>query len=94
MIIKGNLDLRNSNIESLGELTQVNGYLNLFECKDLKSLGNIKKIKDALVLYGCENLKNLGKLKYCGKILIYNSRITETYIKQYKPDLIGKIIYV
>ena len=45
MIINGNLDLRKSLIESLGELTEVNGNLQLENCHQLKSLGKLKKLK-------------------------------------------------
>ena len=68
MIIKGNLDLRRSSIESLGELTEVNGKLQLENCHQLKSLGKLKKIKKNLSLN--DEIETLGDLEEVGEDLL------------------------
>ena len=88
MIIEGNLDLRKSSIESLGELTGVNGKLQLENCHQLKSLGKLKKIKKNLSLNDeietlgdleevCEDLllQRCGNLKDLGKLKTVNGTI-------------------
>lgn len=45
MIIKGDLSLQNSNIESLGNLKEVHGDLNLGGCRNLKDLGKLEIVK-------------------------------------------------
>ena len=43
MIINGDLYLKETNVESLGELTNVNGRLSLWNCEKLKDLGKLLK---------------------------------------------------
>ena len=43
MIINGNLILRNSSIQSLGDLTKINGDLKLQNCENIRTLGKLKK---------------------------------------------------
>ena len=50
MIIKGELNLGESSIESLGELTEVKGDLYLRDCVNLKNLGNLKTVGGDLYL--------------------------------------------
>jgi hypothetical protein len=64
--IGGNLDLGEMNIESLGNLTSVGGYLNLFSCKNLTSLGNLTSVGRDLYLRHCDNLTSLGNLTSVG----------------------------
>lgn len=61
MIINGNLDLERSSIESLGNIKEIKGELNLISCKKIKSLGNLKKIgKD---FYSNDEIESLGDLQ-------------------------------
>ena len=90
MIIKGNLDLGNSNIESLGKLIEVNGYLYLSNCKNLKDLESLEIVGN-LFLRNCENIKSLGNLKRVnGSLSLKNSGITREYIIKEKPFLLDK----
>lgn len=50
MIIKGNLDLSESRIESLGNLEEVNGDINLRYCHNLKDLGYILECSSRIEL--------------------------------------------
>ncbi len=71
MIIKGNLDLRRSNVESLGNITKVFGYLLLENCENLKSLSNLKEVKNSLSLN--TQIESLGKLEKVGEDLYLQS---------------------
>jgi hypothetical protein len=62
------LDLRRTDIKSLGNLVRVDGNLYLSE-SDIKSLGNLERVDGYLNLYGCENLQSLGNLEYVGGFL-------------------------
>jgi hypothetical protein len=70
MIINGNLNLSNSTIESLVELKEVRGNLELWDCYNLKSLGNLEKVNGNLYLNNCRNLKDLGNLKEIGELVL------------------------
>jgi hypothetical protein len=59
-MITDDLDLSYSDIESLGNLTSVGGFLNLYK-SNLKSLGNLTSVGGFLNLYK-SNLKSLGNL--------------------------------
>lgn len=78
MIIKGDLDLRNSSIESLGNLKKISGDLNLRYCQFLKDLGELKEIGG---IFDIENssLKSLGKLKHLEYGLIANASSLESF---------------
>lgn len=83
MIIKGNVDLiENESLESLGELREVHGDLNLAGCYNLTTLGKLKIVKGFLVLHFCRKPESLGDLQKVGKqIVIYKSGdITESYL--------------
>jgi hypothetical protein len=67
--IGGDLDLRRTDIESLGNLVRVEGYLDLRKCQNFQSLGNLEYVDGHLNLYGCENLQSLGDLEYVGSVL-------------------------
>jgi len=57
MIVNGNLNLRSSTIESLGNLKEVKDNLFLKGCTNLKDLGKLKKAK-SVTLGLCPNLKS------------------------------------
>jgi hypothetical protein len=63
--IGGNLDLRDSDVKSLGNLVRVEGDLNLTDCKNLVSLGDLEYVGDFLDLRGTD-IKTLGNLEYVG----------------------------
>lgn len=62
MIINGNLILRDSLIESLGNIEEVNGYVDLMGCNNLKDLGKLKIIRNNVTL-NSPKLKSLRNLK-------------------------------
>jgi hypothetical protein len=65
--ILGDVDLIDKQeIITLGNLTEVGGYLNLHNCKNLQSLGNLTEVGSALSLYKCQNLESLGNLTEVG----------------------------
>lgn len=68
MIVKGDLILDSSNIESLGELEKVNGKLSLYNCSDLKNLGNLKTVDGLLDIRFCSSIISLENLEYCRDI--------------------------
>jgi hypothetical protein len=63
--IGGNLELRTMEIETLGNLTSVEGDLDLFSCKSLTSLGNLTSVGGNLDLEGTK-IKSLGNLTSVG----------------------------
>ena len=63
--IGGDLDLRDSDIETLGNLVRVEGVLNLSK-SDIKTLGNLVRVEGGLNLMRCFNLQSLGNLEYVG----------------------------
>jgi hypothetical protein len=65
--IGGDLDLRETQIESLGNLKSVGGYLNL-ERTPIESLGNLQSVGGFLSLEGTP-IKSLGNLKSVGGYL-------------------------
>jgi hypothetical protein len=65
--IGGDLDLRHTPIESLGNLTSVGGYLYLYG-SEIKSLGNLTSVGGYLYLYGSE-IQSLGNLTSVGGYL-------------------------
>jgi len=96
MIIKGNLYLDESSIESLGNIKEIKGNLILWKCYNLKDLGNLEIIRGDLInLMFTKKLQSLGKLKsFDGKrILLYASNITPKYIEEEKPFLLDKCIF-
>jgi hypothetical protein len=63
--VEGDLNLRYSSIESLGDLQFVDGELGLTKCKNIKTLGKLKKVVGNLVL-NHSSIQSLGKLEYVG----------------------------
>ena len=62
----GNIDLRKSDITTLGGLVEVGGYLDLENCKNLQSLGELRSVGGYLDIDYCENLQSLGELRSVG----------------------------
>ena len=71
--IGGDLNLRRTDIESLGNLVRVEGDLDLYECKNTLSLGNLEIVGGSLNLASCKNLQSLGDLRYVGGFLDLSS---------------------
>ena len=65
---EGYLNLRGTNIESLGSLTSVGGSLFLNGCENLTSLGNLTSVGGNLDLRGT-NIESLGNLTSVGNSL-------------------------
>jgi hypothetical protein len=64
--IGGDLDLRRTDIKSLGNLVRVEGNLDLYRCYNLKSIENLEYVGGNLNLFGNKNLQSLGNLEYVG----------------------------
>ena len=62
---EGYLNLRGTNIESLGSLTSVGGSLFLNGCENLTSLGSLTSVGSSLDLRGT-NIESLGNLTSVG----------------------------
>jgi hypothetical protein len=62
----GDLNLWDSNIETLGNLVRVEGNLDLAFCQNLESLGDLKYVGGSLNSAFCQNLESLGNLEYVG----------------------------
>jgi hypothetical protein len=72
--ITDDLDLRDTDIKSLGNLTSVGGTLDLYESK-IKSLGNLTSVGGYLDM-GCSKIESLGNLTSVGGYLdLYESKI-------------------
>jgi hypothetical protein len=61
--MNGDIDLRNSQMETLVGLVEVSGNLVLVNCQNLQSLGNLQSVGGWLDLRLCKNLQSLGKLR-------------------------------
>ena len=87
---QGDLNLRGSLIEFLPKnLTQVNGSLVLFGCKNLKSLPNNLTVNGRLDLEGCKNITSLPS----GLKVKYNLDLRDTNILELPPDLeVGRVL--
>jgi hypothetical protein len=74
--ISGDLDLGDIDIESLGKLVSVKGYLNLYG-NDLKYLGELKYVGGDLNLRGTsvESLNNLERVE--GDLDLFNSSVKD-----------------
>ena len=76
--IEGDLDLTNSNIESLPEGLKVSGDLILSYCENINSLPEGLIVRGNLILEDCINLYSLPKgLKVFGTLYIYTSPLGE-----------------
>jgi hypothetical protein len=78
MIIKGVLNLRGSSIESLGELTEVQGDLYLRDCVNLKNLGNLKKVGGDLYLSNTKIVKFPENFKIGGSLILRDCKNLES----------------
>ena len=65
---EGYLNLRGTNIESLGNLTSVGGSLDL-RGTNIESLGILTSVGGSLFLNGCENITSLGNITSVGGLL-------------------------
>jgi hypothetical protein len=63
--VEGDLDLSRSSIQSLGDLEFVDGYLDLWYCKNIKTLGKLKKVEGELFLE-YSSIESLGELEFVG----------------------------
>ena len=64
--MNGDIDLRKSDITTLGGLVEVGGWLDLFGCENLQSLGKLRSVGGYLYLYNCKNIQSLGNLRSVG----------------------------
>jgi len=79
--IEGDLDLIQSEIESLGNLVSVGGELSLV-ASSIKSLGKLKSVGGNLDLTSTQ-IKSLGNLESVGGGLgLYNTPLSETTTKE------------
>jgi hypothetical protein len=62
--IDGNLDLRGTDIKSLGNLQSVGGFLDLYE-SEIESLGNLHSVGGFLVLDSTK-IESLGNIQFVG----------------------------
>lgn len=62
MIVNGNIDLSDSNIETLGKLKEIKGFINLQVCENLKDLGELKKINGDLKI-SWSKINSIGNLR-------------------------------
>jgi hypothetical protein len=67
--VRDNLQLEHICPKTLGNLVSVDGYLDLFSCKNITSLNSLERVGQYLGLFSCENLISLGNLKYVGDFL-------------------------
>jgi len=72
---KGDLDLRNTPIQSLPDGFKVGGYLNLINCKNLKSLPDGLKVEGDLDLRGTPIQSLPPDLKVGGSLSLYGTPI-------------------
>jgi hypothetical protein len=61
--VEGDLGLRYSSIQSLGELEFVDGVLSLWGCENIKTLGKLKKVEGYLSL-SYSSIESLGDLEF------------------------------
>jgi hypothetical protein len=89
------LRLRGDKIESLGNLTSVEGDLSL-HISTIKDLGNLTSVGGYLYLYGSK-IEDLGKLKYVGgDLILKHTTLLEKYTEEEIRSMIeigGNIIY-
>jgi hypothetical protein len=75
-MITDDLDLSYSDIESLGNLTSVGGFLNLYK-SNLKSLGNLTSVGGSLILYESK-IEDLGNLTSVGgNLILHGTKIED-----------------
>jgi hypothetical protein len=87
--VDGDLSLYSTAIESLGELKEVNGYMDLGNCENIKTLGKLKRVEGGLSLWS-SSIESLGELEFVGKeLLLKYTNITISEL--YKVKVLGKI---
>jgi hypothetical protein len=87
--VDGDLNLRYSSIESLGELEYVGEDLLLSTCKNIKTLGKLKKVIGDLWL-SQSSIESLGELEFVGGALsLWNCQKIKTLgkLKRVEGDL-------
>jgi hypothetical protein len=76
--VEGDLGLRYSSIQSLGELEFVDGVLSLWGCENIKTLGKLKKVDGNLNL-GNSSIESLGELTFVdGRLGLWGCRKIKT----------------
>ncbi len=80
-IFDGDLNLKLTDIISLGNLQSVNGNLDLFGCEKLTSLGNLQSVGGSLDLRLCMDLTSLGNLRSVGGSLDLRSCMNLTSLE-------------
>ena len=89
LIVKGDLNLSNTNIKSLPDDLQISGDLYLRMCTSLKSLPNDLQVSGTLFLTGCTSLKTLPNgLKVGWNLYLRNTSIAKMYSKNEIRDII------
>ena len=94
--IRGDLNLRGSSVESLGNLERVEGNLDLYGTS-IESLGNLNYVGGDLDLYGA-SVESLGNLEYVGGYLFLehtplSKTATEEEIRS-KVNVFGNIYFI
>ena len=89
----GDLDLRYTKIETLGNLVRVDGDLDLNFCRNLQSLGSLEYVGGDLSLYFCENLESLGNLNYVGESLYLDADYIKTLESLGDLQYVGNRLY-
>jgi hypothetical protein len=93
--IGGDLDLRGTDIKSLGNLQSVGGYLYLVDTK-IESLGNLQSVGGDLYLF--ENkIESLGALQYVGgNLFLRDTQISKKYSEEEIRQMVnvGGDIYI
>jgi len=87
--MNGDIDLRKSDITTLGGLVEVGGWLDLFGCENLQSLGKLRSVGVWLNLYNCRNLQSLGELESVGGDLFIHYTKVQQYMS--RKDIRGKV---
>jgi len=88
--VEGDLNLRYSSIESLGDLQFVDGELGLTKCQNIKTLGKLKKV-DGYLNLSYSSIKSLGELEFVfGDLMIQYFYIFPSELN--KVEVGGRII--
>jgi hypothetical protein len=97
LFVEGDLDLTETDIESLPDGLNVEDNLSLYGCKNIQSLPEGLKVGEDLWLEDCKNLKYLPKgLKVWGRLFIKNTPLTKYSTEELRqmvnPGYINNII--
>jgi hypothetical protein len=88
--VDGDLSLYSTAIESLGELKEVNGIMDLSYCENIKTLGKLKRVEIGLSLWS-SSIESLGELEFVGgNLYIYNTNIPPSEINNVEVG--GRIV--